>query len=99
MDVSSIISKLITSKREWQYWDFKQQWYSKEGRANFIHDLLCLSNAIHKGDRHLIIGVSDSCEILGVYGDSNRKRQNDVIDTLRSVPFSQEKIPEEEDKG
>lgn len=52
-----IIEQLITSKREGDCWDFKVEHHSNP--AEFLHDILCLSNSLHKGDRFIIYGVSD----------------------------------------
>lgn len=69
----SDIEILLTSKREGQYWDFKEMYH--ENKSELLHDILCLANALHKGNRFLIYGVSDpksGCQIKGVSNDVNR---------------------------
>lgn len=58
------IMNLIASKTEGQYWDFKRE--PHKNNESLVHDILCLANTKHDGDRFLIIGVADSsknCEI------------------------------------
>ena len=90
------IRELITSGREGSYWDFKLEYHSNN--ADFLHDILCLSNSDYEGDRYIIFGVSDptdNCEIIGVQGKS-RKNQCEIIDFLRSKNFSGDNRPEVE---
>lgn len=50
--------ELIASGKEGVYWDFKQE-YSQEAKViDLIHDIICLANADHDGDRYLIFGVT-----------------------------------------
>ena len=51
------ISALISRKGEGTYWDFKREHH--KNKADLIHDILCLANAKHTGDRFLIFGVDD----------------------------------------
>ena len=53
----AIISRLINRKAEGTYWDFKREHHSNNGEL--IHDVLCLANTKHTGDRFLIFGVDD----------------------------------------
>ncbi len=79
------IRELIAWQKEGDYWDFKQTYGDN---ASLVHDIICLANVIsHKGDRYLIYGVTDSCEVVGVE-DGAHKKQADVIDLLRNVPFA-----------
>lgn len=89
-DLSKEIRELIYYLNEGVYWDFKRE--PHENNAKLLHDILCLANANHDGDRYLIIGVSDpseGCEIIG-FNDStpNRKKQSDLIDFLRNKSFA-----------
>ena len=91
----SDIEILLTSKREGQYWDFKEMYH--ENNSELLHDILCLANALHKGNRFLVYGVSDpksGCQIKGVSNDVNRRSQTDLIDFLRSKPFAGDIRPE-----
>lgn len=87
MDLKEIFY-LINSGREGSYWDFKLEWHAN--KASLLHDIICLANAEHKGDRYLIIGVDDparSTNIQCVSSDANRKNQAQLIDFLREKPF------------
>ncbi len=55
--MENLIVQLIESKKEGTWWDFKREHHSCS--LDLLHDILCLSNVIHLGDRYLIIGVSD----------------------------------------
>lgn len=85
---------LIQSQREGTYWDFKEQY--DDNQASLLHDILCLSNAQHKGSRFLIYGVSNPplCDIKGVGGDGNRKKQHHFIDFIRAQKFAGDIRPE-----
>ena len=92
-DFTNNINKLIESKRE-GHWDFKETHH--ENKASLLHDILCLSNALYKGNKYLIFGVTDppGCEIKGVNNDANRKTQANFIDFLRSKSFAGDIRPE-----
>ena len=96
MDLYFEIKKLIKSKVEGNYWDFKRG--PHENKADLLHDIICLSNAKHDGDRYLIIGVADptdNCEIIGLEENSpNRKKECDLNDFLSSKSFAGGNIPE-----
>lgn len=65
------VNSLILLKKEGVYWDFKRQHHSSKG--DLLHDILCLTNAEHNGDRFLIFGVDDgSMCVPGVASDINR---------------------------
>jgi len=84
------ILELIHSNREGDYWDFKRE--PHDNNASLLHDIICLSNSLHKGEKYLIIGVADpseNCEIIGLTkGQINRKNQSNLIDFLRNKPFA-----------
>lgn len=89
------IENLLRSKREGPFWDFKQ--IHHDNKAELLHDILCLANVLHKGNRFLIYGISDpkeGCQIIGVENNSKRRSQADIIDFLRSRPFSGDIRPE-----
>ncbi|MBX2895208.1 MAG: ATP-binding protein [Cyclobacteriaceae bacterium] len=98
MNLKGKILKLIESKRESDYWDFKQE--PHDNNASLLHDILCLSNCNHRGNRYLIYGVTDpkeGTEIIGLTeNQSNRKSQVEFIDFLRSKPFAGDCRPEVE---
>lgn len=96
MDLTLIIKGLIDSKREGEYWDFKEE--PHKNNAELLHDILCLANSLHKGDRYLIIGVTDPKDGAKIKGllpnQKNRKTQVQYIDFLRTKPFAGDCRPE-----
>lgn len=76
----NLVRKLIATG-ECEYLDFKVQWHSTG--ADLIHDILCLANARHDGDRYLLIGVADDKTIAGV-PDIHRRNQEQLNTLLRS---------------
>ena len=94
--LTETISELIETKREGQYWDFKQEHH--DNKADLLHDIICLANSLHKGEKYFIYGVSDPAEGCEVKGLNNQKRrtQADIIDFIRSKPFAGDIRPEVE---
>ena len=87
MKLENIIYELIESKREGEYWDFKEEHH--QNKADLLHDILCFSNSLHDGIRYIIIGVVDGTyEISGCCNLSTRRKQSDLIDFLRSKKFA-----------
>jgi hypothetical protein len=90
VDLELIIRELIASKREGDYWDFKVK--PHDNNADLLHDLLCLANSLHKGDRYLILGVDDPAEGTTIVGlgppGKGRKAQSDYLDFLGSQHFA-----------
>ena len=82
MNMEIRIKKLIDSKSEGDYWDFKQKWHNENERL--LHDILCFANTVHDRECYLIIGVSDSGEIVGV-NEENRMKQVNVLDLLSNT--------------
>lgn len=74
------IINLIDSQREGAYWDFKQQWYSKEKSSDMLHDIICMANNLENHDAYIIIGVTDDFELYGVEDDPNRKTTQNLTD-------------------
>lgn len=94
-DIRQIVDELIKTGREGTYWDFKRKHH--ENKAELLHDLLCLANAKHPGDRFLIYGVENrNLEVVGVEGNRPRRTQNDLIGFLRdnSKSFEGGRTPE-----
>ncbi|MDP8314054.1 MAG: ATP-binding protein [Candidatus Celaenobacter antarcticus] len=96
MNLESEILSLIESKIEGDYWDFKQE--PHDNKASLLHDILCMSNSLHRGNRFLIYGVSDpkvGTEVIGLTREQNgRKTQVKFIDFLRTKPFAGDCRPE-----
>jgi hypothetical protein len=92
------IVELIVSKREGDYWDFKEK--AHDNNASLLHDILCLANTVNKKNKYLILGVSDpkeDCKIVGL-DNTHRKSQAELIDFLRSKNFAADNRPEVEVK-
>ena len=79
-----MIGNLIASKREDDYWDFKQEHHAN--KADLIHDIICLANNRSGKDGYIIFGVLDEPkgEVCGVEQDENRRTQQQIIDLLQS---------------
>ncbi len=73
----------LISQRESEWLDFKRQFHSNN--AELLHDILCLSNSYHQGDRYIVFGVANDKTIRGVESDSHRKTNADLHDFLRQV--------------
>lgn len=89
-NLEPIIRELIASKREGDYWDFKAK--PHENKGSLLHDVLCLANSLHKGDRYLILGVEDPMKGSAIVGlgptEAGRKTQSNFIDFLRDQKFA-----------
>jgi len=96
MNIEKEIRKLIESKREGDYWDFKVE--PHENNAELLHDIICLANSPHKGNKYIIFGISDpssNCQIIGLTKNQiNRKTQVQYIDFIRSKSFAGDNRPE-----
>jgi len=67
--------------KEGVYWDFKQQHHANI--TDLLHDILCLANAQHDGDRYLIFGIEDgSMDVHDLGADNNRRTQANIISFL-----------------
>ena len=59
------VLSLIQSKREDEWWDFKQQHH--KDKAELLHDIICMANNRAKRDSYIIFGVEDETfKIVGV---------------------------------
>lgn len=85
------IKSLINSSHEGDYWDFKQVWYTDSERL--LHDILCFANTVHNDNCYIIIGVSDTGEMVGV-SEENRRKQADILDMLSNAVFAGDNSPE-----
>ena len=82
-----MVTELIFSKREDDWWDFKEFHY--EDKGSMLHDIICLANNRANRDSYLILGVRDKTfEIVGVENDPNRKNQQNIVDFLRTPNFA-----------
>lgn len=80
------VINLIDSKREGEYWDFKQKHH--KNKDDLLHDIICMANNRADRDGYIIFGIEDGTfEILGVNEDENRKNQQQIIDFLKDKKF------------
>lgn len=82
------IVALINSRKEDYFYDFKQCMSGNTG--DLLHDILCLLNNTENRDAYLIIGVTDSYEVIGV--DENCK-SNNLFDFLKTIKFAGNHMP------
>ncbi|WP_090072427.1 ATP-binding protein [Cohaesibacter marisflavi] len=77
-----VIQNLLSQNKEGQYWDFKRIHHQNKGEL--IHDVLCLANAEHDGQRYIIYGVSDEdFSVVGI-DRSQARSQADILDLFSS---------------
>ena len=89
------ISTLINRKSEGTYWDLKRKHHTRN--ADLIHDVICLANAKHRGDRFLIFGVdNEDFSLHSVSGDTERRTQANLAGLFRdnANKFFQSRFPE-----
>lgn len=92
-DYGGVVSDLLATQREGQHWDFKELHHEKG--ASLVHDIVCLANTEHTGDRFILFGIQDGTyRVTGVEGSSCRRTQADIVDLLRRVPFTRGRRPE-----
>jgi len=58
------IKNLLMGEYEGDYWDFKQKWHKHNERL--LHDIICFVNTGHDRDCYIIIGISDTGEVIGL---------------------------------
>lgn len=93
-DLEELVKYLISLKREGEYWDFKEQWYSKEKKSDMLHDIICMANNPTRNDGLLIIGVEDEDKrICGVENDDNRRTTQNLVDFLQDKQFHGDNRP------
>jgi len=86
-----IVSNLIYKKCEGLWWDFKQKFHND--LYDLLHDIICLSNVIHEGERYLIFGISDELDVIGLKSEDKTYTQADILDLLRKQPFAENNAP------
>ncbi|MEK4250340.1 ATP-binding protein [Paenibacillus sp. FSL W7-1287] len=80
------IKELIITKREDDYWDFKEKHHSND--ANLLHDIICMANNRADRDAYIIFGIADrTFEVVGVENGENRRNQQQMIDFLKAKKF------------
>ncbi|TOM80200.1 ATP-binding protein, partial [Vibrio parahaemolyticus] len=89
--MEKLLDNLLSSKSEGLWWDFKQKFH--DNLFDLLHDITCLANVIHDGDRFLIFGISDDFEVVGLDSEECRFSQADVIGYLRQQPYAENNVP------
>jgi hypothetical protein len=86
------VLSLIKSKREGTYWDFKEKHH--DDNLDLLHDIICMANSLHDGNRYIIYGVDNtSFELVGL-DDGTAKTQAHLLDFLSKIPFAGDIRPE-----
>lgn len=86
------IFSLIESRREDEYWDFKECHHSN--KAKLLHDIICMANNRSTHDGYIIFGIQDKTyKIIGVEDDNKRRNQQIIIDFIKSKKFSMDIRP------
>lgn len=81
------VVKLIETKCEDDWWDFKQEHH--HDKAELVHDIICMANNRPRRDSYIIFGVEDkSFKIIGVESDNYRRNQQGITDILRNISFA-----------
>ncbi|MEA5002264.1 MAG: ATP-binding protein [Christensenella sp.] len=87
INIEDVVNKLIASKREDAWWDFKREHH--HDKAELVHDILCMANTRSRRDCYIIFGVDDdNFSIIGVENDAKRRNQQGITDILRNVNFT-----------
>jgi hypothetical protein len=89
--MQEIISSLISKKAEGLWWDFKQKFHDQ--LFDLLHDIICLANVIHEGERYLVFGISDDFDVIGLDIENRSFTQADILDYLRKQPFAENTPP------
>lgn len=79
------VKRLISAKREGNYWDFKREWHSRN--EELLHDIICLANNLERHESYLIIGVIEErgYEIVGIFDETCRRNTQQITDWLTHV--------------
>lgn len=95
LELKEMVLEFINSRRETDFYDFKQSWEEdesegkrKDSKSDLLHDIICMANNKHVGDSYIIFGIEDKTyNIVGVENDKNRKNQQQIIDFLKDKKF------------
>ena len=90
----NVINELISSGKEGQYWDFKEQW--PDDKMDIIKDIICMANNLNDQKGYIIFGIKDpnprtgnKADVIGVEsGPNSFKQTSDITDQLSKMPFA-----------
>lgn len=85
-DLTTEIKKMISKKREDDWWDFKREHH--HDKAKLVHDILCMANNRPRRDSYIIFGVDDNFSVVGIENDNNRRNQQGITNILRNITFA-----------
>ena len=76
------VATLIDRRAEGAFWDFKRCHHRDKDKL--IHDILCLANARHHGNRFIIFGVDNKdFSLHTISSDTGRRTQADIASLFR----------------
>jgi hypothetical protein len=84
------IQSLINLKQEWEYWNFKKEWYHSDKDSDKLIDIICMANNLVNRDCYIIIGVDESNDfsVCDINTDPNRRNTLDLVSFLKTKNFS-----------
>lgn len=86
-ELQTEIEMIINSRREDDYWDFKEKHHSN--KANLLHDIICMANNRADRNAYIIYGIADmSFKVVGLENDENRRTQQNIIDIIKGKKFA-----------
>lgn len=67
-----------------------KEWYSKDKKADLLHDIMCMANNLENTDSFIILGIDEenSYKVKSVSDDSNRMNTQKLVDFIRSKKFA-----------
>ena len=84
---NNIENFIANNKDENIYVDFKEKF--NDNNARLIHDVLCMANADHSGDRYILFGVEDKTgKVIGVQNNKYRKNTEKFINLLTNTKIN-----------
>lgn len=91
-ELKNTIINLIETRREDEWWDFKQ--YHHHSKVSLLHDIICMANNKANRDAYIILGIDDKTgEITGTENDPNRWNQQKIVQLLKECRFAGEIRP------
>jgi hypothetical protein len=79
------IQDCIDAKQEGAYWEYKSKYITN---GKLLKEIICLANNLDNRDAYILFGVDDDGKLNDITLDSNRKKQADVLQVLKSAKFA-----------